>query len=369
MVGGGSSLFAFELGNELVSHLDPVANTEDIVTLSRIIREVWADVPAAQVPPLYAPSTDACWDNATFAIMRNITGVAAGFTYHAYPGGGGVAPTLQQLLLNSTWLREGIMTGSKSQACIDAWNAGPRQAGLQLWVTEASSSYNWSLPAPAQDSFLHGFFTLPQFGQYAEAGVGIVARWSLSEQSPFGTIKQNSSRPGPAGGWDVAADYFLITLHKRLLGSGVLSVTGDEGSAVLAYAACSQHGNGSIVLVAVNPSSDAVTLSLQSQAQPSALLRRRGAGTRAADSDFASLLPAAPRQEYVLTAPGGDLQSHTPVLNGNASAPLRIRDDGSVPPMLPRYVAAGGTGADVLTLPPQSQAFFVLLEAGAPVCA
>jgi hypothetical protein len=63
------------------------------------------------------------------------------------------------------------------------------------------------------------------------------------------------------------------------------------------------------------------------------------------------------------------MASHTPLLNGNGSVPLRIGDDGSVPPMPPRYVAPAGTGADVLTLPPQSQAFFVLLQADAAVCA
>jgi len=55
-----SPLVAFELGNELVTHLDPAANLADVRALAALIAEIWADAPA--VPPLFAPSTDACSD-------------------------------------------------------------------------------------------------------------------------------------------------------------------------------------------------------------------------------------------------------------------------------------------------------------------
>ena len=134
--GGDNSLFAFELGNELVGHLDPVLNTQDILALSGIIDKIWGDSP--NKPDFFAPSTDNCWAADTYAIMKNVTGAVAGFTYHAYPGGDG--HNFEQLLLNSTWLRTGIMTGSNSIACINGWNAGPRASGMDLWITEASSS-------------------------------------------------------------------------------------------------------------------------------------------------------------------------------------------------------------------------------------
>ena len=129
--GPGNPLFAFELGNELAGHLDPAANTADVLALSLMIKNIWADVPEASRPLFFAPSTDAC--GASYAqtqqIMKNITGHADGFTYHAYPAGDGHA--LEQQLLNASWLRSGILTGSDSQGCIDDWNAGPRAAGLQ----------------------------------------------------------------------------------------------------------------------------------------------------------------------------------------------------------------------------------------------
>lgn len=381
-VGGPSnSLFGFELGNELVTHLDPTVNTQDILTLAGILADVWSDEPSA-VPPLYAPSTDDCRDDEgqSAAIMANVSGHVAGFTYHAYPGGGGNPPnTLESLLTNVTWLRTGILTGSSSNQCIADWNSlpGPAESRMALWITEASSSWNWQLPSPAQNSFLHGFFSLAQYGTYAPTGVGIVSRWSFSEQSPFGTVIRNGSR------WDVASDYWLIVAYKRLVGTSILQVVGDDvpGSTALVYAACSldaqsAHGsdqwdlaarrhplagthpttpnlrvsnsNGSITILAVNPVPTPTTLSIVT------------AGSGAA-------IATTPRVEYVFTPPGGvDLGSFNPVLNGNEQAPLRINTDGSLPPMPGRFVDA--SGASELTLPPYSWSFFVLTNAQAAGC-
>jgi len=41
----------------LITHLAATNNTRDIIALAGIIKDIWSDVPADQVPPLYAPST------------------------------------------------------------------------------------------------------------------------------------------------------------------------------------------------------------------------------------------------------------------------------------------------------------------------
>jgi hypothetical protein len=122
LYGPGSTLMGISAGNELHWHLDPVLNTVDILTLAGMLEDIWgADTP----PPLYATDTADCSsDNETLAIMANLSasGRLAGFTFHAYPGGAGTGPIpMPQLLLNSSWLREGIMTGSEAQSCIDWW--------------------------------------------------------------------------------------------------------------------------------------------------------------------------------------------------------------------------------------------------------
>ena len=159
---------SFELGNELVGHLPAANTTDDIKRMAGIIDEIWADVPEAARPRLYAPSTDACGTAAQLQIMANITHVprVAGFTFHAYPGQNGQgANALADILTNATWLRTQIMRGSEADMCIDAWRAGPQAAMLELLVTESSSSWNLPLPPPAQNSFVNGFFTIAELGQ------------------------------------------------------------------------------------------------------------------------------------------------------------------------------------------------------------
>ena len=90
-VGGSAPTYAFELGNELETHLYAETVTADIIECAGIIQDVWRDVPLQSRPGLYAPSTDYCADPQQMAIMANITGTpgVAGFSFHAYPGGGG----------------------------------------------------------------------------------------------------------------------------------------------------------------------------------------------------------------------------------------------------------------------------------------
>ena len=341
---GATGLLAFELGNELIGHLDAAANVADIKTCAALIQEVWADAPAAERPPLFAPSTDACSSPAQMDIMRNVTGVpgVAGFTFHGYPGGSGLNPPLKDLLTNATWLRHGIMTGSDAAGCLAAWDAGPRQAGLQLLLTEASSSWAWDLPPPAQDSFLHTFFTLAELGQYAATGVGFVARWAFSEASPFATLRVNASAPA---GVTPAADYWALLAHKASVGRWALASAGDDDR-VLVFAHCGKGGGGALALTAVNPGAAAAPLSL-----------RAAAG--------GASIPQAPRLEWVFTAPGGNVAAREPSLNGGA--PLALEADGSLPgAFAPLAVAAGG--ADI-ALPPLSASVFLLQGAGFAGCA
>lgn len=113
--------------------------------------------------------------------MANLSasGKIAAFSFHAYPGGSGNPPhTLPELLLNSTWLRNGILTGSSAQSCINWWreDGGGSPSAFGLVVTESSSSWNASLPQPAQDSFVNGFFSLAEWGQYSREGVTFLVR-------------------------------------------------------------------------------------------------------------------------------------------------------------------------------------------------
>lgn len=341
LVGGSSALFGFELGNELVGHLNYTANIQDILTLVDMVKSIWSNE-GDNIPPVYAPSTDNCYVNDTFTIMNSIADFATGFTYHAYPGGSGTGiDNFTSILLNTTWLRTGILTGSDSINCINQWiNGGSKAKGLDLWITESSASWNFSLTEPAQDSFIHGFFTIPELGQYAQTGVNMVARWSFSEGSPFGTIKYNST----AQQWDASTDYYILITYNTVVGHRVLQVQGTENSdTALVYAHCSTTGQGQITLLAVNPTEQSIQLN--------------------PTDDMGNALPLN-RVEYIFTSVSNDFSSYTPLLNGEGS-PLRLGSDGT-PPIMPGKVVTDSNAP--LVLPPFSQAFIVLLGANASAC-
>ena len=154
-------------------------------------------------------------------------------------------------------------------------------------------------------------------------------------------MARNASRPG----YDASHDYCLLRAFRQLVGGAALAVAGDAGSGALVYAYCASAGGGAVVLTAVNL-----------RAEPLALDLARAAG---------GAIAAAPRTEWVFTAPGGNFSSTTPLLNGGGE-PLRLAGDGTPPAMPGRAVPAGGGG---LVLPPFSQSFVLLSAAGAGACA
>ena len=128
----------FELGNELRGHEAAANTTKDIIGLGALIQSIWSDKPSAERPQFWAPSTDACSDPGQMGIMKNITGAlgVTGFSFHSYPFGGSPNDNITERLLNSTWLRNGVLSGSNATGCIDTWASpgGPKDGGLGLWV-------------------------------------------------------------------------------------------------------------------------------------------------------------------------------------------------------------------------------------------
>lgn len=392
--GPGEPPFAYELGNELLGHLSVATNAADIARGHALIQEVWGDVPPAERPPLVAPATWSCQaSEGSGALMRNVSaaGTAAAFSFHMYPAGQPASfADYAAAVTNASWLRGGLLEDSatNASACLGDWAAGPRAAGLGLWVTEANSASGNAAAAPGPASFAAGFYTLAQYGLFAAAGVPVVARFGLCCDEPgaggLSTVTYNASAADAPFG--VVPDFWAMLARKRTTGDASLALSGDgvPGSPVAAFASCA--------LIAADESGDATT-DLSRVVHP-ALARspgRRGVPVlqpvlgggngsvtvSAVNTDGAAAVALAltdaggaplattPRLEWVFTAPG--LASDAPLLNGDATAPLHVMPDGSLPPLRGRYVPAGGP-AD-LTLPPHSQAFFVLLGAGAAACA
>ena len=334
---GEHAIAGLELGNELFSppHLSHETAIADAALFARV-----ANASHASGLPLFAPATNDCARSNNSDIMEALLLKGVGFSWHNYPGGNGASGI--GFLLNASWLR--AHTLGDGVACLAAWNAGGaaslRARGLAMAVTETAAVFGTTPAGTANtSSFLHGFFTLSNLGQMAREGVDVVARWGL----PSLVIAPPAA--DFSGAWAVAADYWLYVLYAAAVGRGFLAVSGDEVGDALVWAHCSSAPfgggvNGSVTLLTLNPSDAPIALSLS--------------------------LPTTPRVAFVLEAPGGDVSTRAPTLNGGE--PLVAGAAGDLPPLQGAYCGGSACAADIV-LPPRSQAFFVLLAAAAPACA
>ncbi|EDQ89757.1 uncharacterized protein MONBRDRAFT_24839 [Monosiga brevicollis MX1] len=221
----------FELGNELTrsDHINMTVNIADNRRLRQLIETVWTD--NATRPKTFGPSTDIC-DDTSAQFMDALTGTVSGFTFHSYPNlDDSTAPAT---LLNPAWLRTGIMLNdshANSGECIVQWNAGPRQEGLQVYLTETNSAYTNS---EVLTTFVNG-------------------HWGHTAFFALVTID--------GGG---RTDYFIALLFQELVGHGVLNTT-TSSDGVLAYAYCAR-GSADVVLSLLNPGNYSANFTLEGYA-------------------------------------------------------------------------------------------------------
>lgn len=212
--------------------------------------------------------------------------------------------------------------------------------------------------------FVSGFWFLHALGLAGRMGIARVTRQDLAGWS-FSSGVSHYTLVGPAGWVSTATDglptphpdWYLALLWRQLMGDRVLRVdmnvseTLNETIAVHAWcsAAVPRLGvrnrdarGGSVTLGYLNLGKDSTRLHL-------------GGGAASA---------APEREEFFLTAPGGDMQADAVLLNG---VPLRVGRDGVLlegPRVRGRLVMSGAP----LVLPPQSYGFVVLKSVDAPAC-
>jgi len=201
--------------------------------------------------------------------------------------------------------------------------------------------------------FISGFWFIHALGLAADMGVSRVTRQDLAGWS-FTSGVSHYTLAGPPG-WENSArdgpplphpDYFLAVLWRQLVGARVLAADlqappdVNATLAVHAFCASSSLSSPGIVLVYINLAAAPVALSL-------------GGG-----------LAPAPRVEFLLTAPDGNLTADALLLNGAA---LTVDAEGRLPslPLPGNPVVAGD-----IQLPAQSFGFLVLGAGGgaAPAC-
>ena len=198
--------------------------------------------------------------------------------------------------------------------------------------------------------FVSGFWFIHALGLAAEMGVSRVTRqdlagWSFTSGVSHYTLAgppgwENEQRDGPPM---PHPDYFVALLWRQLVGARVLSASLNASvsvnSSFAAHTFCAAAGApGAVVLAYMNLAAAPLALAL------------------------GGALPAAPRVEFVLESPSGNLTADALLLNG---APLTVDARGrlAAQPVPGKAVAAGG-----IVIPPQSYGFVVLSAAQAQAC-
>ena len=245
--------------------------------------------------------------------------------------------------------------------------------GLPLYLEEAATQAGGGCDG-LSNRFVSGFWWVHTLGLAGARGVARVTRqdlagWSFASGAshyplagPPGWVNETS----PGGPPTPHPDFFTTLLWRQLVGDAVLGASLAAAPAVNAsvgvHAWCARGaGPGAVVLTYINTGSAPVELAV-------VLLGGKGKVAGSSRAGALSPLPVAPRVEYALTAPRGDLTADGVLLNGS---PLGVDARGALPalPVPGAAVPAGGSAAPPpLLLPPQAYGFVVLPAAGAPAC-
>ncbi|XP_052392224.1 heparanase-like [Carassius gibelio] len=211
--------------------------------------------------------------------------------------------------------------------------------GKKVWLGETSSAYGGGAVG-LSDTFVAGFMWLDKLGLAAKLGLDVVIRQVLIGSGTYHLVDDNL---------DPLPDYWLSLLYKRLVGPEVLKAEVNMNSRpkkpIRVYLHCTNRKSthyrpGAVTLFALNLNKNEVTFILPDHMANSTI------------------------EEFVLqSSEAGEqsLYSRSVKLNGQV---LRMVDDRTLPPLKGRELPPG----EHIKLPGFSFAFYVLIEAQAPVC-
>ncbi|XP_050949842.1 heparanase [Labeo rohita] len=211
--------------------------------------------------------------------------------------------------------------------------------GKKVWLGETSSAYGGGAVG-LSDTFVAGFMWLDKLGLAAKLGLDVVIRQVLIGSGTYHLVDDNL---------DPLPDYWLSLLYKRLVGPEVLKaqVPANSGQKkpIRVYLHCTNRKStyyrpGAVTLFALNLNKNEVTISLPAHIANSTI--------------EAFVLQSAEEGEQ-------SLYSRSVKLNGQV---LKMVDDQTLPPLKGRELPPG----EHMKLPGFSFAFYVLIEAQAPVC-
>ena len=323
--GPGGTLAALEFGNELEYKAQPAAYAADLVAVAALVAAAWPD--AAVRPRLVA--NDENPDPSYWAAFLPLVpaGTLAAATWHQYTGYG-LDPDLPTKALDAAFLDGAAHTAATQVAAANA-------AGFagDIWVGETALAWH-SGRDNTTNAFASTFWYLIQLGALAATHT-VQCRQTLLG-GYYELIDKTTRTPNP--------DYWLATLWKRTMGTGVLAAAFTPAAApqLRLFAHCAAPGSGTAP-------GKGVTLAFANLSPDTAYALNVTGGGGAA--------MAAPRLEYHLAAPNGDMTSRTALLNG---APLTYGGPGLLDPATPLAV---NDPAAPIVVQPRTNGFIVFTEA------
>ena len=198
------------------------------------------------------------------------------------------------------------------------------------------------------NAFLELYWYSASLGDYAVAGLSVHTYFTFvgsglgmvgcDRYKSCGICAESRLLPYPS--------YYLAVLHKRLVDTNVLSVTGASGDhepLVFAHCARKSRVTGGVTLMFVNPSLHPVKLDVN------------------IDNNINDSSSLGSFEQYTLTPPQGNVNSSSVLLNGQL---LALTSNDTLPLVSPAVHAA----ADAVLVPASSVGFVVFPHAHVRAC-
>jgi hypothetical protein len=382
--------YGFELGNEPDLWRPSTVNGSQLaldVTAFRALVKQLLPPPAGGDVVTFGPDTCNCFHGDTvleqFASTFDPTtpgNAKHSLTFHFYNMGGAITP---QDMVNVS-KADNVLTGVTNARSMIANSGNAAALDLPLVIGETGECVNGGCMGPPEvgggpqpalysESFIDSFLSLDKFGLTAALNVSVI----MKEKIFGGNDGVIDAIDFPGG------SYWVMLLHKQLVGPGVLNVSGSTapGRDVRLYAQCArQIAPGALRLVPEYPAGAFVLMAINLNTTETAQLSLTG-------------IASAPRDEYWLSGgmpsplPNNDtncafgpqqhklpylpsavcLNNQIPGFNGQllylGDGPLGSNT--TLPQLQPHTVT---DTTQTLTLAPLSLGFFVFPSANLPAC-
>ncbi|CAN1828443.1 Heparanase-like protein 3 [Linum perenne] len=351
-VNRGFTVLGWELGNELSgsgigTSVAPDQYATDVANLHSIVQKVYAGF-RKNKPLVIAPGGfyDANW--LTEFVKRTPRSSIDVVSHHIYNLGPGVDTHLIEKILDPSYLDGGSSPFEGLRGILD--NSGSRAVA---WVGEAGGAYN-SGRNLVTNAFVFSFWYLDQLGMASSYDTKTYCRQSLIGGN-YGLLDTTTFVPNP--------DYYSALLWHRLMGRNVLSARFSGTKKIRAYAHCSKRSQGiTLLLINLDGNTTAnVRVSSEDAITVRTVRHHRNRKTKFAKMGRGSKVEANLREEYHLTAYGGDIHSRTVLLNGKV---LAVNTSGSIPPLEPIQARV----SDPITIAPFSIVFAHIASMHVPAC-